>query len=170
MIGNPVGSLEVPKVLRARKNLELAMSERQKDILIGCVLGDAYISPKGKIRIEQSTKQSDYLRWKYEELHSLTYSSLPREIKHIHKATDRIYLSEFFDLRQYFRPWRSIFYEEKKVFPEKLSINPLSLAVWYMDDGCWTGKKSVIAIEGFDDESIERIQQTFLNHFEIETM
>ena len=42
-IGNPVGSLEVPKLLRARKNLELTMSERQKDILVGCVLGDAYV-------------------------------------------------------------------------------------------------------------------------------
>ncbi len=51
-----------------------------------------------------------------------------------------------------------------------LLIDSLSLAVWYMDDGCWTGKKSVIAIEGFDDESIERIQQMFLNHLEIETI
>ena len=170
MIGNPVGSLEVPKVLRARKNLKLALSERQRDILIGCILGDAYISPKGKIRIEQSTKQSDYLWWKYKELHSLAYPSLPREVKRVHKPTDRIYSSEFFDLRQYFRPWRSIFYQEKKIFPKELSIGSLSLAVWYMDDGCWTGKKSVIAIEGFDDKSIERIQQMFLDRFEIETV
>ena len=164
-----MGSLEVPRTLRARKNLVLGMTERQKDILIGCVLGDAYIAPKGKIRIEQSTKQKDYLLWKYQELHSLAYPSLPREI--VRQIDDRKYSSVFFGTRQYFRPWRSIFYDgRKKIFPPHILITPLSLAVWYMDDGCWTGKKCVVAIEGFDDESITRIQQLFQFHFGIETI
>ena len=64
-LDNTVGSLEVPKLLRARKNLELGMTDRQRDILIGCILGDAHIAPKGKIRIEQSVKQREYVRWKY---------------------------------------------------------------------------------------------------------
>jgi len=147
------------------------MTDRQRDVLIGCVLGDAYIAQKGKIRIEQSTKQKEYLCWKYNELLSLSYSSLPREINRINKINGHEYSSYFFDLRQYFRVWRSIFYEGKrKIFPIGLSINPLALAVWYMDDGCWTGKKSVIAIEGFDDGSIGRIQQLFRFQLGIETI
>ena len=59
-MGNPVGSLEVPIVLRARKRLLLELTERQREILIGCVLGDAYISQLGKIRIEHSVKQREY--------------------------------------------------------------------------------------------------------------
>ena len=53
---NPVGSLEVPTNLHARKCLCLSMSERQREILIGCVLGDAYMTKLGKIRIEQKIK------------------------------------------------------------------------------------------------------------------
>lgn len=170
-LGNPVGSLEVPKLLRARKNLRLDVTDRQRDILIGCILGDAYISPKGKIRIEQSTKQKEYVWWKHTELKSLAYPALPRKIDRINKLNGREYSSMFFELRQYFRSWRAIFYmERRKVFPLELSISPIALAVWYMDDGCWTGKKSVIAIEGFDDESIDRIQQLFQFEFQIETV
>jgi len=168
-MGNTVGSLEIPISLHARKNLSLVLTERQKDILLGCVLGDAYINPLGKIRIEQSIKQMDYVQWKYQELKSLAYPSLPREI--IHKIREKEYQSVIFTLRQYFRLWRSIFYfEKRKIFPKNLLLSPLSLAVWYMDDGCWTGKKSVISIESFDAENSKNIQEIFSNQFGIETI
>ena len=168
-MGNTVGSLEIPISLHARKNLILAVTEKQKDILIGCILGDAYISPLGKIRIEQSIKQRDYVQWKYQELKSLCYPALPREI--IHKIGEKEYQSVIFTLRQYFRSWRSIFYfEKRKVFPKNLLLTPFSLAVWYMDDGCWTGKKSVISIESFDAENSKNIQEMFSNQFRIETI
>ena len=140
------------------------MTEYQRDILIGCVLGDAYISPKGKIRIEQSTRQKEYLQWKYALLQTLAYPSLPREINRKHTKTKQTYSSIYFDIRQYFRPWRSLFYQEKqKCFPCKI-VAPISLAIWYMDDGCWTGKKCVISTESFDSESIQKIQNMFLHH------
>ncbi len=169
-MGNPVGSLEVPNVLQARKRLLLELSQRQKEILIGCVLGDAYISPLGKIRIEQSTKQRDYVDWKYQELHSLCYGALPREIIHT-LPTGKQHSSVFFLLRQYFRPWRSIFYEGRiKIFPRDLAISPLSLAVWYMDDGCWTGKKALICAESFDGIYRENMQKALIDHYGIETV
>ena len=168
-MGNTVGSLEIPIKLHARKNLLLALTEKQKDILIGCILGDAYISPLGKIRIEQSIKQIDYLQWKYQELKSLAYPSLPREV--VHKIGEKEYKSMIFTLRQYFRLWRMIFYQgKKKVFPNNLLLTPLSLAVWYMDDGCWTGKKCVISIESFDLENSQNVQNVFYNQFSIETI
>jgi hypothetical protein len=167
-MGNTVGSLEIPILLHARKNLVLEVTERQKDILVGCVLGDAYISRRGQIRIEQSYKQTEYLLWKHQELSSLAYLALPRTIDRFNKNNGKKYQSSFFSLRQYFRPWRLIFYPQgKKVFPKGLSINPLSLAIWYMDDGCWTGKKCIIATEGFDDLSIRRIQSTLHSQYKI---
>jgi len=169
-MGNPVGSLEVPNVLQARKRLLLELSQRQKEILIGCILGDAYISPLGKIRIEQSTKQRDYVDWKYRELHSLCYPAEPREIVHT-LPTGKQHTSVFFLLRQYFRPWRSIFYVGRiKVFPRDLPVSPLSLAVWYMDDGCWTGKKALICAESFEGIYSENIQKALLDQYGIETV
>lgn len=169
-MGNPVGSLEVPKVLHARKRLLLELSQRQKEILIGCILGDAYISPLGKIRIEQSTKQREYVDWKYQELHSLCYPARPREILHI-LPTGKEHTSVFFLLRQYFRAWRAIFYEGRiKIFPRDLPISPLSLAVWYMDDGCWTGKKALICAESFDGIYSGYMQRALFDQYGIETV
>lgn len=168
-MSNTVGSLEIPIKLHARKNLFLAVTEKQKDILIGCILGDAYISPLGKIRIEQSIKQKDYVQWKYQELKSLAYPSLPREITH--KIGEKEYQSVIFTLRQYFRSWRSIFYlGKRKIFPKEIYLTPFSLAVWYMDDGCWTGKKCVISIESFDAENSKNVQNAFYSQFGIETI
>ena len=168
-MGNTVGSLEVPIVLNARKRLLLALSERQKEILIGCVLGDAYISPLGKIRIEHSVKQRDYIEWKYRELRSLCYPALPREIVHVLR-TGKEYQSVFFLLRQYFRPWHRLFYEGKKIFPRGLPLSPLSLAVWYMDDGCWTGKKVVISAESFGGVYRGYMQEALFDQYGIETV
>lgn len=168
-MSNPVGSLEIPSVLHARKRIFLSVSERQKEILIGCILGDAYIAPKGKIRIEHSEKQQDYVKWKHKELSSLCYKGGPRGLVHILHGVKK-YHSVFFDTRQYFRSWRSIFYNGKqKIFPKKMSLSPLSLAIWYMDDGCWTGKKCVISTESFIGESCKNIQELFLKQFGIET-
>ncbi|MEO8638152.1 MAG: hypothetical protein ABI430_04615 [Candidatus Taylorbacteria bacterium] len=170
-MGNPVGSLEVPIVLTARKRIKLFVSERQKEILIGCILGDAYISPLGKIRIEHSTKQKEYVEWKHKELCSLCYGARPREIIHRLATTGREYQSIFFLLRQFFRPWRTIFYEERtKIFPKDLRVSPLSLAVWYMDDGCWTGKKSLISTESFKGKYKEYMQNVLLRQYGIETV
>ncbi len=169
-MGNLVGSLEVPTVLTARKRLLLEVTQRQKEILIGCILGDAYISPLGKIRIEQSTKQREYVDWKYQELQSLCYPAEPREIIHI-LPTGKEHTSVFFLLRQYFRPWRSIFYEGRvKIFPRDLPVSPLSLAVWYMDDGCWTGKKALICAESFDGIYREHMQKVLMDQYGIETV
>ena len=169
-MGNPVGSLEVPNVLQARKRLLLELSQRQKEILIGCILGDAYISPLGKVRIEQSTKQRDYVDWKYQELQSLCYPAQPREIIHT-LPTGKQHTSVFFLLRQYFRPWRSIFYDGRtKIFPCDLPLSPLSLAVWYMDDGCWTGKKALICAESFDGIYRENMQKALIDQYGIETV
>ena len=148
----------------------LELSQRQKEILIGCILGDAYISLPGKIRIEQSTKQRDYVDWKYQELRSLCYPAQPREIIHI-LPTGKQHTSVFFLLRQYFRSWRSIFYEGRiKIFPRDLPITPLSVAVWYMDDGCWTGKKALICAESFDGIYRENMQKAFIDQYGIETV
>ena len=169
-MGNLVGSLEVPHILHARRKLVLRLSYRQRDILIGCILGDAYIAPLGKIRIEHSTKQREYIDWKYCELSTISYAAKPREIVHVLNGTKE-YFSVFFLLRQYFRVWRAIFYQgNTKVFPKDLRLSPLSLAVWYMDDGCWTGKKCVISSESFRGKNQRHMQAVLWEQHGIDTV
>ncbi len=134
---NTEGSQAIKQTYRVRKNSVLHLSKQQIEIVLGCILGDAYIYPQGKICIEHGIKQQEYLLWKYQQLESLAYPKISQVVrwdKRINKNT----ISKRFFLRQYFRPLRKIFYlNRKKVIPSQLVnwISPLLLAIWYMDDG-----------------------------------
>lgn len=159
----------LPSVLFARKNLKLKLTKRQMNILIGSVLGDGYISPRGQIQLEHSNKSKQYLFWKYAELKSLAYGR-PSLVGRIDKRNGAEYESYRFWLRQYFRPWRKYFYHKKyKIFPKGLKLTPLALAVWYMDDGCFSDKRCTIAIENFPAKSRLAIQSALKKSFGLDT-
>lgn len=146
-------------IFTARKNLKLDVSDRQIQILIGCLLGDAYLTKLGKIQIEQSDKQKDYIDWKYQELASISYG-FPKEVVRFDKKDSRVTKSFRFWTRQYFRSLRDKFYQGKqKIFPEDLSnlITPLTIAVWYMDDGCYSKGQCIFSTESFDETGREAL-------------
>lgn len=139
-------------IFTARKNLKLEVSNRQIEILVGCLLGDAYLTKLGKIQIEQSDKQKDYIIWKHQELASISYSGL-KEVIRYDKKDNRVTKSYRFWTRQYFRSWRNKFYRgNRKIYPRDLAnwISPLSIAVWFMDDGYHKNKNCILATESFD--------------------
>jgi len=158
-------------IFTARKNLKLDVSQRQVEILIGCLLGDAYLTKLGKIQIEQSNKQKDYIDWKYQELASISYGQ-PKEVIRFEKADNRVTKSLRFWTRQYFRIWRNKFYlGNRKVFPEDLVnwITPLAIAVWYMDDGCYQKFDCTLSTESFDSESRKKLIK-ILDNFGVEAI
>ena len=50
-----------------------SLSEFQKQLILGCVLGDGYMRKKthAHLQITHSLKQKDYVDWKYQKLKSL---------------------------------------------------------------------------------------------------
>ncbi len=158
--------------LTTRKNQKLLITSRQLQLLVGCLLGDGYIHPRGQIQIAQSYKQLPYVLWKYEELKNLAYG-VPSKVDRFDKRYGKIYSQSRFWLRQFFRPWRKIFYpKNKKIFPRDFEkyVTPLSLAVWYMDDGNYSeGRNVKIAIDGFDLRSREKLRSLLLRKFNIES-
>lgn len=150
---------QLPYILRARRNLKLNLSERQVEILIGAILGDGYIYPAGKVQLEHSAKNGSYLKWKFQELRNLAYGKLSR-VTRIDKRNGKKYTSNRFWLRQYFVAWRKYFYRgRKKIFPHNLKLTPLTLAVWYMDDGCYSDKRCTISTDNFSTRSLRRIKR-----------
>lgn len=157
------------QILHVKKNLELIVGQRSEEILIGCILGDAYITKKGQIRIEHGPKQKEYLLWKYNELKSLAYQRIC-EAERKDKRSGKMYKSFYITLRQYFRSWHNIWYRDnKKVFPQDIPITNLSLAVWYMDDGYWDRKAVFLSIDGFSKTDRRKIQQFFRDQLKIES-
>ncbi len=158
---NTEGSRVITRTFRARKNLELRLTNRQLSIILGSVLGDAYIHKLGKICFEHSLKQKEYLLWKYTELENLAYPKVA-QVKRLDKRTNKITTSYRFFLRQYFRPLRNIFYDEnnKKRIPSDLKnwMTPLVLATWYMDDGhLHKTKYPYLMTESFSIKDIEKL-------------
>lgn len=158
-------------IFTARKNLKLDVSDKQIQILIGCLLGDAYLTKLGKIQIEQSDKQKDYINWKYQELASISYGA-PKEVIRFDKKDNRVTKSLRFWTRQYFRGWRDKFYRaNRKIYPTDLAnwISPLSIAIWFMDDGYHRNNNCILATESFQLEDRRQLLEK-LRSFGIEAI
>lgn len=117
------------------------LSQRQKEILIGTLLGDAHLEPNGKyvrVRIDHYDRHKEYVFWMANEL--LPFSLKPREIIEDDKRSGKSYTRWHFSSQSLpvFQGFRDLFYfRGRKIVPENLDklITPLSLAIWYMDDG-----------------------------------
>lgn len=107
------------------------MDNKQREIIIGTLLGDAWIDNKS-LRVKQSETHKEYVFWLYSHLKNLCKSP-PKERKD--------YKQWYFQTRfsEHISKYKDMFYRNGiKVIPENINellVSPLSLAVWYMDDG-----------------------------------
>ena len=65
----------------------MLLSSRQKEILIGTILGDGHLERNGngvRLRVDHGMHQAEYLKWKYEEFKNLA-TNRPRLIRAYHK-------------------------------------------------------------------------------------
>ncbi|MDD5318869.1 MAG: hypothetical protein PHF79_03615 [Candidatus Pacebacteria bacterium] len=114
-----------------------SLSQIQLAVIIGSLLGDGYIRtiPGRKnsfLEINHSIKQKEYVDWKYEILKEITVSGPKSRIIDKVRTAYRFYTKQLPELTQL----EKRFYQNgKKVIPNDLIISPLSLAVWFMDDG-----------------------------------
>lgn len=158
-------------IFTARKTQFLIVNDRQLEILAGCLLGDGYISKRGAIQIEQGSTQKDYLFWKYNQLQSLV-SVQPHQVFRKKKNGETTSSYRFF-LRQYFRNWRKKIYRNgKKVINSELLrlMSPLSLAIWYMDDGCKKNEyTAIIATDAFSKNSLRKLRTWLKQKWNITT-
>lgn len=158
-------------IFTARKTQFLIVNDKQLEILAGCMLGDGYISKRGAVQIEQGSKQKSYLMWKYGQLKNIT-SVKPKQVFRT-KRNGTITSSYRFFLRQYFIKWRRRIYRNgKKIVNQELLklLTPLSLAVWYMDDGCKSNNYTlIISTDSFSKNSIKKLRQHLKNEWGIVT-
>lgn len=155
------------------------MNSRKKAILIGMILGDAYLQKTGeknaRIRLEHCEKQKDYLEWKGSQFPEF-FLGKPSEIKRFNPVFKKEY--KYIRWQSNASPeigkFRQIFYQNgQKIIPEELSkllTLPLSLAVWFMDDGYFypRDKMAYIYIPKLSIEEQERLLETLKNNFSLE--
>jgi len=114
------------------------MIKEEKEILIGLILGDGHLtsfvgkSLNSSLDMKADNKYLSYLCWMHEKLSGLGVSGLrPKKGYHQH----RFYTGRRSDIGEL----RALFYPQgKKIIPNQIGellTSPLTLAVWYQDDG-----------------------------------
>ncbi len=122
-----------------------SLTQKQKEVIIGSLLGDAYIRRiQGRkdafLEINHSIKAKEYVDWKYKILEDICRSK-PKERKNGKwKIAYRFFTRQHPELTELLTKF---YQNRKKVIPRDLELTPLSLAVWFMDDGSRTKKGDV---------------------------
>ena len=149
----------------------------KEQILLGTLLGDAYIgklqgrSKTYSIAWEHCLEQEEYALWKAEN--SLNNFSFSRRSR-LDSRTNRIYNSiVFYSTKDNYQEYKELFYSENKQVSQDIlnKLQPLSIAIWFMDDGNLFYNGNIchltLSVNGFDEESVDRIINYFQNKFGI---
>lgn len=154
------------------------MTKRQKQIVIGTILGDAYLQKTGKknarLRLEHSIKQKEYIFWKYKELVKYMQNK-PKKLVRYNPVFKKEYA--YYRCQSHSSPifgkLRQKFYQDsKKIIPtdiKKLLDNSLTLAVWYMDDGYYYHRDRIacIYLSKMKDENLNLLLKALKENFNL---
>ena len=141
-MGNTVGSL----------------TQEQKSIIIGSLLGDGYLRivpgrENAFLEINHSISEKDYVDWKYQKLKNLVKS--PPKAR---KGKGKRIAYRFFTKKHpgITRLYQKFYRSKEKIIPN-LKLNPLIMAVWFMDDGSKSYRTYYLNTQRFDYQSQKKL-------------
>ena len=121
---------------------KLKLSDYQKEILIGLLLGDGHLETQNsgrtyRLKIEHTYCQKPYTDWLYQIFKDWVLTA-PQTKEQAVKGV--LYKKYWFSTVSHgaFRFYAQQFYENKhKILPKLIHkwLSPLAMAVWFMDDG-----------------------------------
>ena len=124
--------------------MSIKLTPKQEGVVIGSILGDGYLQKTGsknaRLRYEHNYKQKIYLAWKVSMLGAF-FNGRQVFMERIHPKTNKTYkyVRHQSNSTPYLGKLREIFYPEgRKIIPRNLQDllkHPISLAVWFFDDG-----------------------------------
>lgn len=148
-------------------NTEGSLTEEQRSILVGVLLGDGAMRKKthALLEINHSYNQKEYVDWLYQKFQRFTDTppkmrkTNGRRIAYRFTTKSLPMLTTFYD---------SFFKEGHKIIPDNLILTPLSLAVWYMDDGSRCDTDIYLNSQQFTLEEQERLVTLLYKQFSIQ--
>ena len=161
--------------------MQFMITGYQNSVIVGSLLGDLHIQkslskvmPKCRLRFCHSLEQKKYVDWKY----TIFKNNFCKTTKSPYQTDRKEYLfytiySDFFVL------YHSMWYQEKllnsqkriKIVPpniEQLLIDPIALAIWYLDDGRKRNYNACrFATQSFSLEENKLLQSTLERNFNL---
>lgn len=155
--------------------MDIPLTKLQKQIIIGTLLGDGCLEFSGfhgsRLQAKQAKKYKDYVFWMYKKLKNLCKSTPKQRRDNKQWYFSTRHLDELTELRKLF------YSSNKKRVPTDISqllISPLSIAVWYMDDGYldWRPKDHyafTLNTDCFSLKDVSLLQETLWKNFGVVT-
>ncbi len=155
-------------------------TQRQKDIALGSLLGDAYLRPSSarppatsySLSFTHGEKQKAYLEWKLSEFENYVVTKqFYRRVVSFHNNAPTYSFSTI--THPYLKELHDLCYPDgvKRVSRELLcQLSALSLAVWYMDDGSRNRNRGTVVLctNCFSYDEHVLMVDFFANRFNIE--
>ena len=152
------------------------LTNTQKEIIIGCVLGDLHIEQSNnkqtaRLVFEYSIKQKEYVL----HLYNIFKNLVPGEIKIRERKNGTKLIGFKTKYDGIFRFYRQQFYNlnGKKIIPKIFNkiLTPKSIAYWFMDDGSLKSKQSkgvILNTHNFSKNEIEILCFILNEKFELQ--
>jgi membrane-bound lytic murein transglycosylase len=168
------------KELREKKK-KLKLKKRQKEIVIGLMLGDGCLETQNngrtyRLKVEQSVRHKEYVDWLYKNFQEFV-NTVPK--KREKEAFGKKVINYGFSTLSVgnLRFFAQQFYKDTvkgKKIPVliKRYLTPLSMAVWFMDDGQIKSKKHralLINTQCFSKRDLRKLQKALKEKFGIKT-
>jgi recombination protein RecA len=153
------------------------LNKTQGSILVGLLLGDGHLEAVTRdrtcrLKVEHSLKQKGYVDWLYGELSDFIRNEPYTKMKSVHKKQFSCYgfttcSSELF---QFYA--EQFYVERKKIIPKLFAklIDPLALAIWFMDDGSFKSnhhRTYIIHSVGYTKKDLIIVQKVLKEKFGI---
>ena len=146
-----------------------SLNQAQKSILIGSLLGDGSLRlAKGKrnalFEVNHGIAQSEYVDWKYKLL-KLFVLTCPKARKGNGRRIAYRFTTR--SLPIFTRLYKYFYRENKKLIPDGLILDPLVLAVWFMDDGSKSRSSIYLNTQQFSIYDQERLLEMLASQFNL---
>jgi len=163
------------------KKKKLKLNKKQKEIVIGLMLGDGHLETQNqgktyRLKIEQTVRHKEYVDWLYDNLKDFVLTPPKKKIKEsfgkkvVNYGFSTISVGCFrFFAQQFYEP-----IEKGRKIPNLIRrwLTPLSMAIWFMDDGQIKSKKHralLINTQCFSKIDLRKLQGALKEKFSIKT-
>ena len=114
-----------------------SLTEFERSIIIGSLLGDGYMRiipgrADAFLEINHSVKAKAYVDYKYTSFKRLCESAPKERSTNGDRVAYRFFTKQYKELTVLYNQF---YKNNKKIIPKDLILDPVTLAIWYMDDG-----------------------------------
>ena len=155
-------------MLLTKDNTEGSLTEEQKQIIVGCLLGDGAmrIKTNALLEINHSLEQKGLVDWIYANLKEFV-GTAPKARKGNGRRVAYRFTTR--SLPPFTNLYKQFFLNGKKIIPTNIILTPLVLAVWFMDDGNRSRTSIYLNTQQFSLEEQELLQKLLSEQWQIET-